>query len=221
MCDTLVVFFNGWGMDDRPFRPLDAEEYDVCMFFDYRTMEIDLNLEAVFTAYKEVILVSWSMGVWVGQKIFGRKKKLFTRTIAINGTLCPVDDNRGIPAKIYDDTLAEFGEKARKKFYRRMCREKTNLRKFLNNQPERSLAGQREELEILRKRSDCVPVGLSVYDEIIIAENDWIVPTRNQLYFWKNMAVVTLPGFHFLFYEWQSWDQLVCPVIRYNESSSG
>lgn len=209
MRDTLIVFFNGWGMDDNPFRPLTAEEYDVCMVFDYRTMETEWNMEPLFAAYKEVILVSWSMGVWVGQKIFGRKKKLFTRTIAINGTLCPVDDNKGIPVKIYDDTLAEFGEEARKKFYRRMCREKTSLRKFLNNQPERSLADQREELEILRK-STCVPADQSIYDEIIIAENDWIVPTRNQFCFWKDRAVVTFPGFHFLFYQWQSWDQLVC-----------
>ena len=199
-------------MDDRPFRPLMSEEYDVCMFFDFRTMGTDRDMEALFTAYKDVILIGWSMGVWVGQKIFASKRKLFTRTIAINGTLCPVDDTRGIPEKIYDDTLAEFGEEARKKFYRRMCREKTNLRKFLSNQPERSLDSQRGELEILRKSIDCVPAGLSVYDEIIVAENDWIIPTRNQLYFWKDRAVKTLPGFHFLFYEWQSWDQLVCSV---------
>ncbi len=212
MCDTLIIFFNGWGMDDRPFRPLAAEEYDVCMFFDYRTLETDRNMEALFTAYKEVILISWSMGVWAGQKVFGGEKKLFTRTIAINGTLCPVDDKKGIPVKIYDDTLTEYGEETRKKFYRRMCREKTNLRKFLSNQPGRSLAGQRGELEILRENTDCISADLSVYDEIIIAENDWIVPTGNQLYFWKDRAAVTLPGFHFLFYEWQSWDHLVCSV---------
>ena len=179
------------------------------MFFDYISLEIDWNMEQLFSGYNEIILIGWSMGVWAGQKIFARGKKLFSRAIAINGTLCPVDDTMGIPVKVFDDTLSGFDRTARKKFYHRMCRERTDLRKFLANRPERSLESQRMELAALKKTTDCSSADRSVYSEIIIAENDFIVPSANQLYFWRNREVRTIPGFHFPFYKWQSWDQLL------------
>lgn len=207
----LIVFCNGWGMDEKPFLPLSAKKYDVCMLYDYSDLdgEFDLYRELNFENYGHLILIGWSMGVWAGQKLFASISGKFSRKIAINGTLCPVNDIFGIPVTIYDDTLVNFGEAARLKFYRRMCREKSNFDLFLASQPGRTLDSQRLELAALRVDTDCLSSQESIYDEIIVAENDWIIPTVNQNRFWQNQQIVHVPGFHFLFYRWQSWDQLL------------
>ena len=102
-----------------------------------------------------------------------------------------------------------FGESARLKFYRRMCREKTNLQLFLANQPRRSLKDQGEELAALKKIVDCIPAEESMYKEIIVSEYDWVVPSANQFEFWQARSVTSVSGFHFLFNLWQSWDHLL------------
>ncbi len=151
------------------FRFLTSLDYDVYMLYDYRKLNMP-DIVAIAGKYTQVHLVSWSMGVWVGQKLFSAIAHLLHRTIAINGTLCPIDDKFGIPVKVFDATMAEFNENARAKFYKRMCREKNNLNLFLTNQPQRSLKEQGEELTALRKMVDCLPVDKSIYQEIIVSE---------------------------------------------------
>ena len=207
--DQLIVFCNGWGMDGTPFQPLASSDYDVYMLYDYLDLIPPQPLEDIMHGYRQILLISWSMGVWVAQKLFSDSAGLFHRTIAINGTLCPVDDNLGIPQKIFTETLTGFNETTRMKFYRRMCREKTNLKMFLARQPRRSPVEQRNELAALQRKVDCISVEQSIYQEIIIAEYDWVVPSTNQRQFWRGKQTTEIAGFHFLFYLWQSWDHLL------------
>jgi biotin synthesis protein BioG len=131
------------------------------------------------------------------------------RTIAINGTLCPIDDTRGIPVQVFDATLADFGENTRLKFYKRMCRDKQIYSSFLAVQPRRSLEDQGAELAALKKMVDCRPAEESLYEEIIVADKDFIVPTANQFHYWQAKQVTPVSGFHFLFNLWSSWEQLL------------
>lgn len=206
---NLIVFCNGWGMDSFPFQFLTSIDHDVYMLYDYRELTRLPDIEDIALHYDMVHLVSWSMGVWVGQKLFSDKRHLFNRTIAINGTLCPIDDEFGIPVQVFDATLADFGEISRLKFYKRMCREKPNLQTFLANQPQRSLEDQGEELVALKKQVDCRSADQSIYQEIIVSERDFIVPTTNQLHYWQNKQVRLVSGFHFVFNLWSSWEQLL------------
>ncbi len=196
-------------MDDRPFGDLSSAAYDVYMLYDYRRLATFPDIEVLAREYEQVHLVGWSMGVWVGQKLFADKRDLFDRTIAINGTLCPIHDDFGIPKQVFAATLADFGENARGKFYKRMCREKANLGKFLARPPQRTIEDQREELAVLQNMVDCLPAEDSIYQTIIISESDLIVPSANQFVFWQGRQVMPVSGFHFLFNLWQSWDQLL------------
>lgn len=196
-------------MDGTPFKELTSLEHDIYMLYDYRQMTNCPDIERIAEQYECVNLVSWSMGVWIGQKLFSHKKQLFQRTLAINGTLCPIHDRFGIPEKVFNATLTDYDENARYKFYRRMCREKTNLNFFLKRQPQRSVEEQREELAALQKMVDCLPVTESIYSEVIVSEYDWIVPSANQFDFWQGRLVTPVSGFHFLFNLWQSWDHLL------------
>ena len=43
----LILFFNGWGMDDNVVKHLDVEDYDVLMFYDYNTLDTDFDFESL------------------------------------------------------------------------------------------------------------------------------------------------------------------------------
>ena len=38
---NLIVFFNGWGMDEKVVQHLKFCDFDVLTFYDYRTFEIE------------------------------------------------------------------------------------------------------------------------------------------------------------------------------------
>ena len=65
----LLLFFAGWGSDERLFdRPV-ADGYDYLLCFDYRSPDFDY---ALLDGYREIRLLAWSMGVWAaGQTLAG------------------------------------------------------------------------------------------------------------------------------------------------------
>lgn len=205
----LILFCNGWGMDEYPFFPLGSDNYDVLIIYDYLDLQLDLDLDSLFKGYFEVVLIGWSMGVWAGQKLFAKVQHRFTKTMAINGTLAPIDDHLGIPCSLFTKTYNDYNEVTNHKFYRRMCREKANLDRFIANKPHRSLESRKSELGSLLDHAVNIPLDQSIYTDIIVADKDFVVPTRNQLQFWQKKHILRLDGYHFLFYGWRNWDELV------------
>lgn len=213
--DRLIIFCSGWGMDANPFLPLSAKQFDVLMLFDYGDPDLDFDVEILARHYPCIFLVSWSMGVWVGQQIFRSWSHLFQRTIAINGTLCPIHDQLGIPVQLYTATVEQFSVSTRLKFYRRMCRQQS-LETFLENQPQRSVESQSLELAALQGQVGCQDAGETIYSQVFIASHDLVIPTANQLTFWQGRKVCRIKGSHFLFYNWQSWDELMACADEHN-----
>lgn len=211
--ERLIIFCNGWGMDATPFLPLGARRYDVLMLSDYSDMTLDRDLAALFNHYQSTFLVSWSMGVWAGQQIFQPWSQWLQGAIAINGTLCPVHDRFGIPVQLYAATLEGFSEASRLKFYRRMCRDRRTFDVFLKNQPQRSVENQRLELAALQVQAGCQPAEDAIYTRVLVADQDLVVPTANQVAFWQGREILRVRGSHFLFYGWESWDELVGTVL--------
>ena len=115
----LLLFFNGWGMDEKPFKHLEtSKDLDVLMVYDYTNLDNAHDLCNDFADYKSVHLVAWSLGVFVAAKVLAGIK--FASTKAINGTLMPIDENEGIAPIIFQGTIDSWGEVARIKFNRRM-----------------------------------------------------------------------------------------------------
>lgn len=211
---NLIIFCNGWGMDERPFRPLLSESCDVLMLSDYRRLSPVPDVLGLSQNYAEVYLISWSMGVWAGQRLFSSQRSCFRATVAINGTLCPIHDDLGIPKETMAATVQNFSAESRQKLYRRMCRDKGLCSIFQANLPGRSLESQREELEVLLGMCDCQRDQESTYSHIMIADRDLIMPTANQLEFWKAERPCQFHGQHFPFYLWPSWDALLAEALQ-------
>ena len=210
---SLIIFCNGWGMDERPFRPLTSLAYDVLMLCDYRRISTIPDIPKLLQRYQEVSLVSWSMGVWIGQSLFSSCSELFKMKVAINGTLCPIHDELGIPVDILVGTAQNFSEDSRQKLYKRMCRDRECCSVLQNNLPGRSLESQRQELEVLLEMCDCQQGKEGIYSHVIIADRDFIMPTANQIQFWKERSARILHAQHFPFYLWPTWDALLTEVL--------
>jgi biotin synthesis protein BioG len=207
--ENLLIFCNGWGMDQKPFSHLKSLEYDVLTLFDYRNLSLPLSITEFQKRYNTLTLVSWSMGVWVGQTLFQESAGLFKRKVAINGTLCPIDDIYGIPVDNYEAVSQGFDLSSQTQFYKRMCRDKSTCVHFLQHQPDRSTVSQAEELVALQQSCYNIPAKESIYDDIIVARSDYIMPTKNQLRFWGTGAVRIVDGYHYVFTRFSTWDEIV------------
>jgi biotin synthesis protein BioG len=196
-------------MDEAPLAHLASRRHDVYMLYDYREPTPPEALDAVLDEAGELSLVSWSMGVWAGQLLLAERTVPLARAVAINGTLCPVDDCLGIPGKLFADTLAAYGDETRSRFYRRMCRDKDTLNFFLAHQPLRNLEEQREELRVLLRKARCQGFYTSLYRTAIVSVGDRIFPAVNQRRFWQGLDTLSVDSGHYPFHLWESWEELL------------
>lgn len=196
--NKLIIFFNGWGMDEIIISHLDREDYDLLILYDYRDLDIDFpNLDK----YKEKYVVGWSMGVMIStlfDRAFGNIKKY----IAINGTPKPIDDEYGIPTRVYKLTVKGFNQSSCQKFMERMFDTTLPINKFSN----RSLESQKEELQNLMG----IEGRYVSFDKVIVSNEDKIIPTKNQLNYWKNPAIIEkIKSGHCPFFKFSKWSEVL------------
>ena len=191
----LIVFFNGWGMDDCVVKHLNPENYDVLMFYDYNTLESDFDW-GLLDNYSEKNLIAWSMGVMIASKF--NADKLFANTVAINGTLKPINIEFGIHPKIYDLTINGFDEKGRDRFISSMFQVKQNIN------CGRDIENQKSELIVLKEN---VSNESFKYNKVIISDSDKIIPTKSQVKYWGKEP--NYSGGHCIFLDFEKWSHLL------------
>ena len=200
--NNVIIFFNGWGMDENVVRHLDREGYDVLMFYDYNTLDTDFDFD-LLNVYSKINIVAWSMGVMVATLISPLARYLESLSydgliVAINGTLKPINEEFGIHPKIYDLTIKGFNEKGRDKFIKSMFEEDAEIACF------RDLNEQQSELVALKKY--CSNEKFE-YNKILISDNDRIIPTKSQVAFWG--IEPNLKGGHCPFLQFKKWGELL------------
>ena len=210
--NKLILFFNGWGMDENVVKHLDVEDYDILMFYDYNTLDTDFSWE-LLNIYPEKNLIAWSLGVLVGGKYLD-KLGLLKQTVAINGTLKPIDAEFGIHPKIYDLTIKGFNEKGRDRFIKSMFDTQPPPAFQAPSPLERDLKNQHSELIALKEICKLAPSltlplgeGKSLYNKILISDNDKIIPTKSQVNFWKIKP--NIKGGHCPFFQFKKWSELL------------
>ncbi len=202
----LLVFCNGWGMDGEVVSHLLPGDFDVLMLFDYSALALPGAVEEALAVASCRYLFGWSMGVWIGSRLLSGYH--FTRAVACNGTLCPIDKKFGISPAVFQITLENFDEKHRMDFYKGMC-SRDVFPRFLHSPPKRQLINQREELSFfwgMRQELEIVPDTVLPWEKVIVARRDMIMPTRSQRLFWKGrLPVVEIDGGHYPFANWEYW----------------
>ena len=180
----LILLFAGWGMDHRPFRDIAVPGYDICVAWDYRSLETPFK--EILNRYEEIAVVAWSFGVPATAKFISDNPHLpITAKIAINGTQHPVDDTYGIPESIFQGTLDSLNEKNLGKFYLRMAGSSDRFKAFAANIPDRDIEELKAELVAVKTAE--TPV--IIWDKAIIANTDRIIPSDNQVNAWGKEAL--------------------------------
>ncbi|MBR6163195.1 DUF452 family protein [bacterium] len=196
---SLIVFFNGWGFDETAVKHLSYSGFDVLVLFDYRDLNFDFK-QFDFKKYDKKYLICWSMGVYVSN-LFKSEFNDFDRKIAINGTQKMIDDEFGIPKRIYILTLSRFNEKSCEKFVQNMFNGNGSVKL---KRPTEEL---KEELESLNnlKITDFLK-----FDKACISTEDRIVPSKNQVNYWLNRtSTELLSAPHYPFNLFKSWEELI------------
>ncbi len=194
--DTLLVFFNGWGMDAKPFAHLDCQGVDVLMFYDYK----NFSIQEAIPAYPQMHLAAWSLGVWAyGASGFQLPFKTVT---AYNGTLNPIDAQDGIDPMIFLNTMKNWDETTRIKFYRRISG--TNDFPL----PERTVEDQHDELLAINQLA--ANGAQAAFTHAVIGESDRIFSCASQLNSWnkRQVKIKLLPSPHYLFGDFHRWKEL-------------
>ena len=201
----LLLFFNGWGMDEKPFKHLTADnKLDILMIYDYTSLEDIEELKD----YKTIHLAAWSLGVFVAAKVLAGMK--FASSVAINGTLKPIDENEGIAPAIFQGTIDSWSEVSRMKFNRRMCGIEHG-KQLKANFPDRSIESQKSELIALQEQITNSLVPENIFQHALVSVNDKIFSRHNQETHWKNIRIplTIIDEPHYFFPELKSWKDIL------------
>lgn len=201
----LILFFNGWGMDERPFGHLAVPDgFDILMTYDYTKLE---SLADDIKGYSRIHLVAWSLGVYAAAEIMQDIE--FASATAINGTLKPIDAAEGIAPAVFQGTIDSWSEVAALKFNRRMCG-KYN-KEFKASAPERSTDDQKNELVALSKRIQNKPIPDNIFRQAVIGVGDRIFLREAQEKHWHDarihLRIVDEP--HYFFPALKNWKEML------------
>jgi dethiobiotin synthetase len=195
----LILIFAGWGMDATPFLALRKPGYSIAVVWDYT----DLSLPTSWLeGFDEIVVIGWSMGVYYADCFMSDNPQLpITRRIAVNGTLQPLDAQRGIDPDLFLRT-ADGVATGFVKFYRRVCGGGKGLARFLPELPRRDAEQMRHELLAIAAYAAQHPIDdTSKWDEIVISDNDLIFPPAAMARSWQGSRgrIIHLPeGSHFI-----------------------
>lgn len=208
---NLIVFFAGWSFDEKPFAKLSCEGFDVLFIYDYNDLNLPKELENLQN-YEHKYLLCWSMGVFAAYELRNLFKD-FDYKIAVNGTITPVDNEFGIPVKMFELTLKHSATGLAGKFYQNVFKTSEEFEMYSKTPVQRSIENRVAELENLYniiKTKDNTELE-KFYDCAIVSDFDKIIPPKNQIasHQKNNVPVISLPFGHFLFYNFTSWSEII------------
>lgn len=217
----LIVFFAGWSFDENPFKSFIAgnvdilsreyPEYDVLMIYDYNEFSVPEELKNCLQNYENKFLISWSMGVFSAyllRDLFAD----FDYKLAINGTVTPVDNDFGIPVRMFELTLKHAQKGLEGKFYKNVFLTDEEFDIYSKSPVQRSIDNRVLELENLYEVIKNTDINYEkFYDRAIVSEFDKIIPSKNQIasHEKNNVPIVSIPSGHAPFYYFSSWDEII------------
>ena len=204
--NSCILFFNGWGMDERAVQHLECNGHDVCLFFGYdHFFELKMNEE-----YDQVHVIAWSLGVSLANAILMNSKLKPESLTAINGTSFPMHNELGIPEVIFRNTLKNWDQRNSFKFNLRMMGGKASLDQSRECLPNRIEDEQKEELQFFFDHMQRFGSNDLRWEKVLIGSNDQIIPTANQRRYWKGKSrIVEKEWSHFPFMEIKTWDDIL------------
>ena len=202
--EHLIVYFAGWGT------PLDVVAHlilptnnNLLICYDYQ----DLTLDFDFSAYQQIRVVAWSMGVWVAERVL--QGITLQSATEVNGTGLPCYDRFGIHYAMFKGTLENLTENTRSKFERISCGYKVSFEGY-QQFSARPFSEIHQELTAL-----FAMIQQDKGTDLIHWTNTWIssrdkifIPANQHQYWASRCAVQEIEGEHYVFSRFTHWSAL-------------
>lgn len=208
--ERCILFFNGWGMDESAVRHVQSDAYDVLCIGHY---DHELTFDSgQLSEYDEIIVVAWSLGVYMANLIVKHLALSINRSVAINGTLNPMHDTEGIPNTIFSKTLETWDVRNRQKFMMRMLGGRSayyaHEHVLPNRTPEEQQSALKAILNHINSQETAASDGLA-YDKSLCGTEDLIFAMANQKMHWKEKAISVDAMPHYPFIKFTRWEDIV------------
>lgn len=192
----LVLFFGGFASHPSHFAHLDSNK-NVLMSYDYEDFDLDLNLDS----FEKIILVAFSMGVCVANRILIHTDfyPKIARKIAINGTNFGIDKELGIHPSLFLRTMKNFSLEV---FKKALFAQHLSLAKDFIFEQETKL---RKELENLWDFANKERKNFLFWDRAFASKNDEIFPPQALENSFSKLDLIEEP--HFAFFYFKTWDE--------------
>ncbi len=200
--DEVVIFFCGWGVDERPFLELVGSE-TVAFLYEY---DERLSVPEFLKEFKRKFVLGWSLGVRMALEAVEQLDGV-ERLVVVAGTGTFSHPETGIHPRLVRLTLKALkseGRKVLENFYDRMFSEDKDRKIFRSRLPERSTESVIKELEFAMELEPKFPKDLE--GTYLLTEKDAIFPPEAQEKFWKEslFKIIRKPFGHFPFYRFGS-----------------
>lgn len=114
-------------------------------------------------------------GVWAASQVMKQYPSLpVSQSTAINGTLYPIHETKGITPSVFEGTLQGLNAQTLLKFQRRMCGSAADYKAFQTIAPKRPVEELKEELAAIRQQYLSSLPSEFVWQTAIIGDNDRI-----------------------------------------------
>ncbi|MGL5260834.1 MAG: pimeloyl-ACP methyl esterase BioG family protein [Bacteroides sp.] len=192
---NLILIFNGWGCDEHILVGVHKNHYDLLLLSDYS--DLDHSFLREIELYESIVVIAWSFGVTIANYFLSYLSGV-SLAIAVNGTVYPVDNDKGIPTPIFQATLQGFSALTSHKFFLRMMGGAKNLKRYELLLPKRSISDQQKELNQFRKWAALNTSISTKWSQVIIGMNDLIFPLQNMQKAWIGYPVELKQRAHFI-----------------------
>ncbi len=187
---SLLIFFAGWSLSPESLTNFRPKGWDILFIYDYTDLNFPVEAITNIMEYEKYALIAHSFGVAVAHTFLEQLPKMEV-TIAVCGTLQPINDHFGIPSKVFNFTVKSIGKEGINTFNKRMCG--GNIKYFTPS--KLSFNEQIKALELLGntfKNSEVTAEDKKLWRVAIINMQDEIIPVDNQIAFWGDSATEVL-----------------------------
>ncbi len=222
--NDLIIFFSGWGIDYRTFLKINTHQ-SLLIISDYNSINKFKQINSILSKYKNHFVITWSFGVFVYTNILDRININPLKVIAINGTAYPIDNNYGIPERIFNITASNLTKESLIKFDHNCFDNEIHYKTNLESTPRRDISSLYSELlnlqDVYYNKSQTISDNSKTpsktpknynFDTAYISTNDRIFSYKNQLNYWTtqtNTVIKEINTGHFPFYLWNRWEDLI------------
>lgn len=182
--ETLLTIFMGWGCDTAMIKDIEFNNVDIVAIFNYEDIELE-PLRAIYKEkYKSHKLIAWSFGVWASDLAASRGLlPEFQRAIALNGTPKPIDNEYGIPEKLFMLTLNGLKRVGMTTFYERISSDNEIVK------PSRSLTEMYQELQNLYDLSKESDISSIAWSCGVVGGRDLVFPPSAMQRYWEKRDI--------------------------------